>query len=830
MKPEDYLISFNDILRILRRRKKTLLFSALAFSFFFSFFALKKPAQYLAKASFRETSRTQPQEPGVAKLLLGEPPEKTSHTRSTMSSQTLLGKVVKHHNLQGHLVETPPFFSRWIDNCQIELSHCLHKDHFNQLSPDPLLTLSALSYDGNVKIPLTLTFLDPVTFSVKGPYGTIGEGAVGTPFKTDFFSFTLSPLSNENLSGRTFSLILLSLDQGTQKLRDSLTLKEDFDDTTLLLLSLKSQDREEGIAILNTLMEEYRSLLKEKRDLVSADQLVYLQKRQREMQSSLKKAMIEHAEASSEDLSKSGFFETQKELDSLFEQRHNLLKKLRDTEVDITHLETFSLSSDHENNVALNLPTLNPLIDQRRSLKGEKNHLLFSLKNHTSSEEKDLNQEGLTYEGAHDLYFSLIEEIALLDSGLDEKTFVLSQLDNPDFQLTTLSTTLNDPISQEIIKSASECARELAEPDKYTQKELDRLGNDLLVQKNYLKSHLRDTQKTHSLYQEQLFARRASLERRLLRLTEDKITLTEEMINEALMAHLSFLKSQKERHQGEIASLQTQMAFLPNKWVSEQLIKQDVDLNRAIVEEITKLSESTTIDHHLDLIESAPLDLAHSPPLPVSPRLFLMATVGFVSGGVLSAIALIVSLLMRGIPASSFNLSLFSQIAISPPDIERKLSLFIDRLQDRELLLLKFPGETIEKLTKTLHARGKKVLIVDLPSQNSEETPTGLLPVLLEKLSFPHIENGHHSDKIVAGGYDPLAAERLGSFQGKILRNEFLDLYDLVIFAGPLVPSSSESLVLSEIFSSAVYLADDELFSSLIPLFTPNRAFVFNQY
>lgn len=293
-----------------------------------------------------------------------------------------------------------------------------------------------------------------------------------------------------------------------------------------------------------------------------------------------------------------------------------------------------------------------------------------------------------------------------------------------------------------------------------------------------------------------------------------------------------------EQHQYE---LQQEMAKLPAKWVSEKMIDHQTELNKKMVEEITHIVEAKNITSNLELIQSAPIDLALIPIQPKSPYLLVFGILGGILGAVIVLCKAIADSVNRGVRLTVENLRIAHQRVagmlsrdysrdrhkpLLDCDLEtlRRLLAFVmptcptHRPAGEATLMLTGSGpECATDLAQLLVKKGLKVLLMDLSFNQTRELTTepGLLQYLDRQVAHPTIRPGPIYDFIPSGGISRFSAELIGSPRLQELIRELQRKYDAVLVVSHAPLNSSESEVSLSLFDKIVMTITKETWRDL---------------
>ncbi len=442
--------------------------------------------------------------------------------------------------------------------------------------------------------------------------------------------------------------------------------------------------------------------------------------------------------------------------------------------------------------------------------------------------------QGINLNIAKDLYINYSKDLSETESHANQQSFIIGQIGDPAFEISSLSTVLTDPISTEMISKASAIILTLKDSENRSLKEQERLKSDLAIQKGFLTTHLQQAVQLLDLRQNFLKEKITSLQSINLSLLHEQISLLENQTKKYIANAIDNLKQEQKLLQDNLKELRLEMAAFPHKWAAERLIEQQMEINKTMVEEISKLVESKNISNNLEKIQSAPLDMPIIPIHPKSPRLFLLALIGAVLGAFLSTAYVLARSISTGLEASAESLRLagyhvsgsLSRQANCRSDNDNILDADLDTLRrlialtaasdnhesisakqplKKTLLLLKSRGPNYTHCLASLMSKmGLKVLSIDLSFDNLHPNTTStILPFLEGQTAQPAIEHGPAYDTIAAGGFCRYAHELIGSRKFQTLLVDLSQQYDRIVISSKAPPPSAEAESLLDIFPNA---------------------------
>lgn len=465
--------------------------------------------------------------------------------------------------------------------------------------------------------------------------------------------------------------------------------------------------------------------------------------------------------------------------------------------------------------------------------------------------------QGINLIVANDLYAGYSKQLSDVESQVVQQMHIINQMDEPEFEITSLSIVLKDPISTQMISKSSDNILILRDQENRSMKEQERLKAELAIQKDFLKIHLQQQIDLLKLNQEMIKDKIYQLQGVNLALVHEQISILQKQLAEYLASRLSNLKDEKFVLEKTISEFSSEMAKLPQKWIAERLINQQMDLNRKMVEEITKLVESKNISNNLELIQSAPVDLAIAPIHPKSPRLFMFTIAGAIAGVFIGFAWSLFSAMSTGIDASPANLRLAGQhvagtlskkfdpdstgpLLDADLDTMRRIVSFINPEEILEsknnkantVLFIQGRGPNIAlPVAELMSKMGLRVLVIPLSfDQQESDEGQGLLQYLEGSAKEPKIQKGKWFDYIKAGGVSRFSQELITSRSFETLLKENSKNYDCILGISHAMPESAEVESLLHTFSfSAVNLNGETLDKLRALLHSPNKVtFIFS--
>jgi len=935
-------IALSDIRRLCKRSKIKILSIVLTMSLIGGLLALLQSIEYEAEGTFREKSLKSGNlnNSFVDIFMTGNLASSDNEAITILKSKKLINPVIQALNLQGSITpekSLDTYGNRLIDNSVVTYADLSKKNY--PVIQDLFCPLQLESIFYNQEYPLYFKIIFPnhddeyELINSEGEF--LGKGKLNRPYTHKNFQFTVScpHLSVKNRD--KYLLTLLPLNLQSTAVKSKLRIENDVKDKNLLKISYRDRDRHLAKKFINTLMENYHAYLHEDHHRQAGLQLDYLKEKQNEAEKNLGDLMFKHAFSLSEDLSNTGFADSEKEMEFLAKSQHEFKERLISNELEIKRLQNVQTGKcvyydqyvrnqgDHNiinsvleeirdwkqqrDSLALALKKSQFLksshleqafLEQQEELKEVRDHIrelnamievslkkdaiqtssklfndsryiikpwydrinekkfdnlddeyeqflsyLYNLKRlflvHENvikerlihQQNPSLEFQGINLKTAQELYLDYSRKLNELEAKKRENIFLINQMQDTNFEITSLSTVLNDPVSNEMIQKASRLLLDLKDQNNRSDKEQIQLKEELHLERTFLLLHLQQTNQLLTLHQTLVEEKINSLQNITLELIHQHISVLEKNLHDYIATRLENLKQERFLIEQHMKELHQEMAALPQRWVAEKMIEQNLEINELIVQEVAKMVESKNISHRLELIQSAPVDLAITPIHPLSPHFLLFSTLGALFGGLISMGLVFRQALSGNLPASTSNLKLLRQQVIgsfssaylsrknkeaSDEDLEtlRRLKSYLDDPLSKNCqkwLLIQGNGPDYSAdLATLLIMNGKKPLRLflnfDLPSKDQ----LGLLQFLEGKTTSPHIQRGEAGDYIETGGATRFYNELLGTDSFQNLLKKLTQEYDYILAVSSAKPDSAVAEHLTTFFSNISITLQEE--------------------
>lgn len=444
----------------------------------------------------------------------------------------------------------------------------------------------------------------------------------------------------------------------------------------------------------------------------------------------------------------------------------------------------------------------------------------------------DIEKEfrGINLQMANELFLENNRQLSSIESQILQYQFVIDKLQNPDIELNSLQSLLTDPISNNIITTYSNLLFKLRDEGHLSAREQDRIKAELVQQRGFLEMHVAQTTQVQNLTAHMLRKKINSLQKVSLALIQQQISLLEKQLKDYLSNRTNNLLQEKSLLETSLVKLKKEMSKIPLRWNEEQLIKQQLDMNRHFGIELANLVESKNITANLDVSRSTPVDLATAPVIPKNPMILLW----FIFGSLFGALATFVTSLFKqariGSCCSPENLSAIgmhfsgciSQNFHNPKrntlldndlsTLRRTLQYLYNFHSTSKAMVVVSPKQfdLSKQIALLFHKNGLKTLVIHLSFDGGENASEGLLSYLEGKCESPNIQKGETYDCIHPGGYSRYGHELLSSKKFTSLLESLNNHYDRIVAVSTAQPSDPETECLVQIFDKICILVHEE--------------------
>lgn len=413
---------------------------------------------------------------------------------------------------------------------------------------------------------------------------------------------------------------------------------------------------------------------------------------------------------------------------------------------------------------------------------------------HLSEAEAEL--EGMGLSSSKELLAYYNKELSASESQIVKNHFLIESIKNKEMELSPLASMIDDPIGKEIANRYSKLLLDLQNPSIRSQKEQERIREDLASQRSYLEMHIAQSTDILGLKVQLLRDAIYALQGGMIGLYREKISISEKQVADFISQRVEALEQEKAAVYDQIFSIRDELKAMPEKRIQELMIEQKIDIVKKVYTQIVQTIEAKNLQSSLEVVQSVPVDTADTPYFPKNPNLLLLSLAGAFLGFLLSSTYFIVKEGFSGLLASPKNLTeagLFVAGRLSTMAEKRDALLDSDletlrRLMWRlntpskikSVLLLEGRGPHFgDELAKLFTLAGDKVLLISLRFDRNEGK--GLLEWLEQPKGPAPIQKRGAFDFLPSGGPSRHGPERILSKDFQELLKELVEGYDRVI-------------------------------------------------
>lgn len=854
-------VTLSDLKALFFRRFATIsrifFYSALACMLFLFF----RQPQYLAESSFKQTIPRHEMSMGLKEAyqqLFSFSSE--SAAVSIMQSNAVLKNAVEAMGMQ---VDCDPdsFFvqmaKRFRDRLVLEWG--------GTLSDLDSFSFRNVSYEDEKPLRAFLKLVGPSQYQLLDDRKQLlGEAAIGEPIRFVKGELTLWKIPKLAKADIFYPLKLAPWEPIVQKARQKFKIVPFKQDKSILRLQFSSRDRCFAADFLNQIMWSYQTYLKSENDETCQEQLAYLRQRESELTRHYDEALLDHVKYLKESLSKNGFIEFAQEIEALSQPKKTYTSKLFDVDLALQRLQSVNASGqnlrdwpsalvfeieeadkelreaeelilcvENQRNLSpapslqkdpkspLALMIQHPIPSENRqtllaALREFVGHSLQKKKileeNLSLQKEESHDFSGLNLNTAQELLVEYTRQRDSTQAQVRELVFLRDQLSHSDFEVSSLGGVMNDPVTSDLIKKASDLSLQLRDDENRSAREQSRLQENLKTQKNFLSQYLFQT---------------IELKKLRARLLSDKIASLEKTAAFLLQAEKSLLT-------GKIHELNRQMEDVPEKWRRESLLMLKRELGSEMLQGISQLAEAKNLGQHVFQVNSRPLDIAYPPTIPQSFKIFVASFFFALFATTSYYLVQLTKQMLRGFPATSENLKIAGfpvsgTLSSQGDDLEtlRKVAEFILAGRKKNIVAAciggKYPNYS-SSLAEILTLRGYRVLIIDCLFD--KVLAPGLWTYLEGQIEKLPILQEAKWDRLNSGIATRHGAELIGSQAFSQFLSEIKQKYDVVLLYSSAQTSSAEAQAFFPVSDLLLVTVQQETKADLLPYLKHSCTFI----
>jgi uncharacterized protein involved in exopolysaccharide biosynthesis len=863
---DDIYITGDDLRRIYQKRKKKIWRFAIFGAILTLVYLLFSPTLYQATATFKQSSSRSESSGDLKKLVRTFSGGGSDvATIPLMLSRAVLSKTVEELGLQASINEQGRL-AKTLSNCR----NNLFAEIGRQTEEEESFQFKHVSYAGEKPRSFFLRFSSSQNFELLDKnQEPLAAGKVEEPLVSQEVLLTLAKTPSNLKIGKLYPLSISPLLSVVGNVKKRTVIKPLREDKNILMINFSDADRQRSALFVNTLIGKYEEFLIEENKTVIGSQLKYLDQRQNELNSKLDIDIQDHVAILKQSLLKQGFMGIEEEIDSILLPLQTYQSRLNEIEIETagllqrvsqpdsaltTHPSPPKLVKQFGQSLAQQITdaslllnklekdepltsdpissAIGPLVTEVEISRSkqqtdyiEKKHRLAShlhtFLQHLALRQKNLQESstyidqlesdfnGMTLEASKGLFQQYCQQLDDLHAQLKQVIFFRDHLNEPNFEISTLSNILNDSVTQQLVQKSSEISGQLCDLINRSGREHERLKETLSIQKRFLESHLTQT----------------------LELGKIRIQLIKEKISSLYGVMKDLLQKEKSVLENKIEELKHSMQELPELWHLDKRLKFKAELTKGMMEGLTHIAESKNLSRHLYQVESKPLDPALTPFTPQSPHLLIKCFGGAFALAALFYFYSLIHALIKGMPASLSTLRLMgghtsgtfsshSHLLLNKlPDqdletLRAMASFLLERKNDQAVigLLSKRGSNFCFNLAHLLSLHHQKGLIIDCNFDRivAPQDQPGLWQYLNHTAGDLPIRHEKHYDLLTSGGTTRHGVELLASPVFSKVLAECKSRYDFIFLLRQTSLSSQDAAQILQLSNLAIITADEE--------------------
>ncbi len=852
---DEIIIGVADLKRLFRKLRSQLIgVVILGAMIAFCLLSVREP-KYVAQASFKQTSNTGDSGLRLKDLFQGVATGGgDSGAASVMQSRTILRSVVEKLGLQIQCTD-----QLWLTQVIHTVIDNLYAECGKEISPLHSFRFEKVAYEVETATVFYIKPVDALSFEVfDARKQLVGRWNLDQPFSFANVRATLTDFPKGVRYHKLYQMTLFPWEAAVESVRKSFEVKPFKLDRNILGLTFLHRDRFLAALFLNQVMATYQQFLHTENEELIGTQRNYLDKRQQELTQSWDESLQEHVCYLKSNLNTGGYFSLYQEMEMLSQPRKLFTSKLFDVDLELKRLQGMPMDqvvmnrADRGKDVFLSKrgaltaqgpqeihlkknhkgvaaqagsnAFITPLEEKKAEWEGDlfavdlEHQRLVSqggaqlfggwLTTGGPSEEYDQEFAGLTLENAQSLYLNYNTIRDAEQAQLRQLIYLLDELSNPNFELSSITTILSDPVTLDLVGKASDTAILLKDAHNRSPREQEHLRNALDNQKRFIKTHLKQTIDLITLR---------------TRLIEDKILSLQKTTMGLLIQEKGLIKEKLEE-------INEEMEDLPEKWRRENLLMLKKEMGMHMIEGLTQLAESKNIEQNLFQASSKALDRATIPVLPKAPRLVLFSIIAaFLAAGATYFFHLCKALL-QGMPVSHDTLllcgyrslgklslycgGLLSELVEHDIETLRRICQLITTSHAKPVTVALIGGKNPDyshNLAELLSLQGSKVLVIHyvFDAVHAHEVP-GLWHYLHDEVTTLPIRHHGAYDYLPSGSTSFHSVELLRHPKFQALLSYVKTRYDTVLIYSKALPQFAEAHALLSNVDVAVVTTCEE--------------------
>lgn len=449
--------------------------------------------------------------------------------------------------------------------------------------------------------------------------------------------------------------------------------------------------------------------------------------------------------------------------------------------------------------------------------------------------EKEVFQ-GIDLKTARTLYRDYVRQRDQYEANAHQLTFAKNHLENPDFEYISLTQILPDEVSQNLARDMGKIVQTMRDERNLSERDLERMSLNLKKQRQNLSRHIDQTIDLCHLQIDLIEEKIHTVQSVILELLNQEIALLDQQVTDRIIQKKRALQAERKLIENRLEEIKGELTMIPDQWLKENKLQFSSEMNMKMLEGLVQLVESKNIEHHLNQIQSKPVDEAYTDMYPVSPHIRIFTLIGGIIGCVVGFVFVISLDFSRGFPLTLKNLKLQQRTVcgrfkrcflkdglqhVSDDNLQvlRELSRQLPNCNGGIVAALITGGEShySRPFAELLTIEGKKVLHLDLDSESGNSS--GLISYLKGETEHLNLKREHSYDTVDLGENSRFNMDLLKHPRFHLFLEKMKGDYDVILLQSSSLINASESHFLMTLANSITLTLRAETLSQLRPYF-----------
>lgn len=380
------VISLTDLLRLLKRHRRSIGFGALVGAALLFLLALLRAPTYPAVATFQDVIENAKGEMGIRQMITDLSGEGQSQARCSLSllqSRAVLEPAIRKLGFQAKITASKgdprSFAQRIVRNLKVEALSLIRKKRL-PFKERGRLVASDVDYKGELPLRFFLLFTSDKSFDLYRDGKLWVSGCqLGERISTDHFELTFQSEA-QVVRGRRYRIDLMPMHEAVEKLCKRLKVVPDEEDMNLLVLRLSDSDRHTAADLVNgvvTAFDHYLTRVEQKR---AEEQLAYLAQRRESTLADARDLLRASADHLAQNVGEGHFFDTAAETAFLNKTKGRYEERLLALDLELKFLDVVCESGAQCSDLSASSPAIKNLITHIHDLRRQRDAIDFALR------------------------------------------------------------------------------------------------------------------------------------------------------------------------------------------------------------------------------------------------------------------------------------------------------------------------------------------------------------------------------------------------------------------------------------------------------------------